>query len=257
MLILISPAKNLNFDPLDKDLDVTQPAFMKETRQLAKTAKGLSKGELKRLMNLSDKLTDLNYERFQSFKTPFTIDNAKPAALTFAGDVYQGLQASTLQPDDLDWAQDHLRILSGLYGLLRPLDLIQPYRLEMGRPLKTAKAEDLYGFWQDKLTRQVNKDLNGSKTLVNLASNEYFGAVDPDNIKGEIITPQFKEIRDGKARFISFSAKKARGTMARYIIDQRIEDPEDLKRFKRDGYKFNKTLSKGNQWVFTRTPKAA
>lgn len=257
MLILISPAKNLNFDPLERELEVTQPAFLKETRALAKTAKSLSKSQLKRLMNLSDKLTELNYERFQAFKTPFTLENAKPAALAFAGDVYQGLQASTLKSDDLNWAQDHLRILSGLYGLLRPLDLIQPYRLEMGRPLKTDQANDLYGFWQDKLTRQVNKDLNGSKTLVNLASNEYFGAIDPDKIKGEIITPQFKEIRDGKARFISFSAKKARGTMARYIIDQRIDEPEKLKGFKRDGYKFNKTLSKGTQWVFTRTPKAA
>ena len=257
MLILISPAKNLNFDPLERELEVTQPAFLKETRALAKTAKSLSKSQLKRLMNLSDKLTELNYERFQAFKTPFTLENAKPAALAFAGDVYQGLQASTLKSDDLNWAQDHLRILSGLYGLLRPLDLIQPYRLEMGRPLKTDQANDLYGFWQDKLTRQVNKDLNGSKTLVNLASNEYFGAIDPDKIKGEIITPQFKEIRDGKARFISFSAKKARGTMARYIIDQRIDEPEKLKGFKREGYKFNKTLSKGTQWVFTRTPKAA
>jgi len=257
MLILISPAKNLNFDPLDKDLEATQPAFLKETRQLAKTAKALSKGQLKRLMNLSDKLTDLNYERFQAFKTPFTIDNAKPAALAFAGDVYQGLEASTMKSADLDWAQDHLRILSGLYGLLRPLDLIQPYRLEMGRPLKTEKADNLYGFWQDKLTRQVNKDLNGSQTLVNLASNEYFGAIDPAKVKGDIITPQFKEIRDGKARFISFTAKKARGTMARYIIDKRIDDPEELKGFKRDGYRFNKSLSKGNNWVFTRTPPAA
>jgi len=257
MLILISPAKNLNFDPLERDLEVTQPAFLKETRQLAKTAKGLSKGQLKRLMNLSDKLTELNYERFQAFKTPFTIENAKPAALSFAGDVYQGLQASTLKAEDLNWAQDHLRILSGLYGLLRPLDLIQPYRLEMGRPLKTDQANDLYGFWKDKLTKQVNKDLNGSQTLVNLASNEYFGAIDPNKVKSEIITPQFKEIRDGKARFISFSAKKARGTMARYIIDKRIDQPEDLKGFKRDGYKFNKALSEGNQWVFTRTPKAA
>ena len=257
MLILISPAKNLNFDPLDRDLEVTQPAFLKETRQLAKAAKALSKGQLKQLMNLSDKLADLNYERFQSFKTPFTIDNAKPAALAFAGDVYQGLEAATMKPEDLNWAQDHLRILSGLYGLLRPLDLIQPYRLEMGRPLKTDKAGDLYGFWRDKLTQQVNKDLNGGKTLINLASNEYFGAIDPKQIKGEIITPQFKEIRDGKARFISFSAKKARGLMARHIVDKQIEEPEGLKTFRREGYRFNKSLSKGPQWVFTRHHKPA
>ena len=257
MLILISPAKNLNFDPVDRDLEVSQPRFLKETRELAKTAKALSKGELKQLMNLSDKLADLNYARFQAFKTPFTEDNAKPAVLAFAGDVYQGLEAATMTPADLSWAQDHLRILSGFYGLLRPLDLMQPYRMEMGRSLKTAKAKDLYGFWGDKLTKRINADLNGGETLINLASNEYFGAVDPKKIKGQIITPQFKEIRDGKARFISFSAKKARGLMARHIIDKRIESPEGLKTFRRDGYRFNKGLSKGATWVFTRPDKPA
>ena len=254
MLVLLSPAKNLNLDPSPSALNFSQPDLLKETRVLVKAAKSLSQAQLKTLMKVSDKLATLNYERFQSFKTPFTPDNAKQAALTFAGDVYQGLEAGTLKPADLDWAQDHLRILSGLYGLLRPLDLIQPYRLEMGRALKTQKAGNLYDFWGNKITNKVNTALaaSGDDTLVNLASDEYFNAVRADKIKGRLIRVNFKEIRDGKPRFISFNAKKARGLMARYMIDKRANTPAQLKKFNREGYRFNKELSQEDSWIFTR-----
>lgn len=255
MLVLLSPAKNLNFDPVTRDLPVSQPDFLKESRQLVKTARSLTKGELKKLMNLSDKLTELNYERFKAFKTPFTEDNAKPAGLTFAGDVYQGLDANTLSDADLTWAQDHIRILSGLYGLLRPLDLMQAYRLEMGRPLKTSKAEDLYGFWGSKLTKAINAAAD-DEAIINLASNEYFGAIQADKLQGRLITPQFKDIKDGKARVLSFFAKKARGLMARYIIENRLNDPQEIKGFHTEGYTFNAKLSDGDTWVFSRKQPA-
>lgn len=257
MLVLLSPAKNLNFDPPSIDSSFTQPAFLKETRELAKVTKGMTKGQIKKLMNINDKLATLNFERFQAFKTPFTADNAKPAALAFSGDVYQGFNANELTAEDLEWAQDHVRILSGFYGLLRPLDLIQPYRLEMGTSLKTAKGKDLYAFWGDKLTRNINASLKSiaEPTLVNLASNEYFNALDKDELKARIITPQFKDIKDGKARFIMFFAKKARGLLARYIVENRIDQPENMKDFAHEGYRFNRELSKGDTWVFSRKSK--
>ncbi len=257
MLVLLSPAKNLNFEPSPIETSFTQPEFLKETRVLAKVTKAMTKGKLKKLMNINDRLATLNFERFQAFKTPFTPDNAKPAALAFSGEVYQGLKATELSADDLEWAQHHVCILSGFYGLLRPLDLIQPYRLEMGTSLENPEGKDLYAFWGDKLTRRLNQVLSGTKdpTVVNLASKEYMNAVAKNKLKARIITPQFKDIKNGKARFVMFFAKKARGLLARYIIENRVEQAEDMKVFTRNGYKYDAQLSKGDDWVFSRQSK--
>ncbi len=257
MLALLSPAKSLDFSSAPPDVSQSQPACLKQTRTLASHLRALKKAELKKLLHVSDKLADLNYERFQAFKTPFTPQNAKQAALAFSGDVYQGLDAASLSAEELGWAQDHVRILSGFYGLLRPLDLIQPYRLEMGRALKTCAGDNLYAFWGDKLTRLAASaaSKSGEPTLINLASAEYFAALQPEKLKGSVITPGFREIRDGKPRFLSFFAKKARGMMARYIIQNRISRPEDLKSFDLEGYRYDKSLSDGDQWIFTRKGK--
>ncbi len=257
MIVLLSPAKNLNFDAPSVQASHSQPEFLKETRALAKVTKSMTKGQLKKLMHINDKLATLNFERFQAFKTPFTPDNAKQAALAFSGDAYQGLNANELSNSDLEWAQDHLRILSGFYGLLRPLDLIQPYRLEMGTSLKNPEGKDLYAFWGDKLTRKINQTLNGADEpiVVNLASNEYFNALDKDKLKARIVTPQFKDIKNGKARFLMFFAKKARGIMACYIIQNRLEQPDDIKKFEHEGYCYNAELTKADNWVFSRESK--
>jgi len=254
MLVLLSPAKDMNLDPPPDGLGHSMPELMKETRQLVDAVRRLSKADLKRLMHVNDKLAALNHERFRAFSTPFTPDNAKQAALAFAGDVYRGLDATTLTADDLAWAQDHVRILSGLFGLLRPLDLIQPYRLEMGLPLKTERGATLYEFWGTKLTDKVNDALKrmGGATIVNLASHEYFGAVDAARLKGRLVTPQFKEVRDGKARSLQFFLKKARGLMARFIVQNRIEDAAALKDFNAEGYRIDARLSDGDTWVFAR-----
>lgn len=259
MLVLLSPAKNMKFDPMGPDVGFTQPELLEDAKQLATAARALSQAQLKRLMNISDKLAALNYERFQAFITPFTPDNARPAALTFNGDAFRGLDADSLTPGDLAWAQDHLRILSGLYGLLRPLDLIQPYRLEMGRSLANPRGDDLYAFWATKLTGQVNQAMarSDSEIIVNLASKEYFSALESDDLKGRVITPQFKEIRNGKAQSLSFFMKKARGLMTRYIIQHRLDDASKLKKFDLEGYRFNPSLSEGDIWVFTRQEGAA
>jgi len=257
MLALLSPAKSLDFTPPPLDLGHSQPACLKQTRILAAHLRTLKKAELKNLLKVSDKLADLNYQRYQAFKTPFTPENAKQAALAFSGDVYQGLDATSLSAEDLKWAQDHLRILSGFYGLLRPLDLIQPYRLEMGRALKTPSGDNLYSFWDDKLTLLAAKiaHQNGEPTIINLASNEYFAALQTEKLKSRLITPGFREIRDGSPRFLSFFAKKARGLMARYLIQNRISHAEDLKSFNLEGYRYDKKLSDGEQWIFSRQKK--
>lgn len=254
MLVLLSPAKNMNFDPLTYELDHTQPELMSDARKLAGTAKGLTVGELQSLMGINDDLARLNYERFQSFKARQTPQNALQAALAFNGEVYRGLDARTLGREDLAWAQDHVRILSGLYGALRPLDLIQPYRLEMGRRLKTGAGSTLYDFWDDRITRLLNKAVkkSGSEVVLNLASNEYFSAVKRDKLKGRLVTVDFKEVRMGVAKSLMVYTKKARGLMARYVIERRLNDPEDIKDFTVEGYRFNSTLSKGDKWIFTR-----
>ncbi|MCU7807516.1 MAG: peroxide stress protein YaaA, partial [Candidatus Thiodiazotropha sp. (ex Semelilucina semeliformis)] len=203
---------------------------------------------------LSMKLSALNFDRYHDWRMPFTTKNAKQAALAMKGDVYTGLDAESLKVDDLKFAQQHLRILSGLYGVLRPLDLMQPYRLEMGTKLPNEQGKDLYAFWGETITQAINKALKaqGDDILVNLASNEYYKSIKPKLVKGRIITPQFKEKKNGTYRMIGVFAKKARGLMSRYIIENRLEDPEQIKGFKTDGYRFSKQQSKDDQWVFIR-----
>ena len=254
MLILLSPAKNLNFDEARDAPKPTKPSLRKDTAELAETTRKLTPGKLKSMMKISDDLAKLNYERFQAFKTSGRVAGAKPAALAFNGEVYWGLEAKSLNEDDLEFAQGHLRILSGLYGLLRPLDAIQPYRLEMGSSLKNSRGKNLYEFWGDKIAKEINKTLKGheDKTIVNLASKEYFGAVDAKTLKGRVITPVFKDEKDGKLRALQFFAKRARGSMARWAIQNHITDAEDLKKAKVDNYTYKKSLSTDDVWMFTR-----
>lgn len=253
MLILISPAKSLDFETKPSTEKYTQPSFLKESRQLNRELKKLSPKDLSQLMSISDKLGELNFERNQKWKTPFSPENAKQAVLAFTGDVYQGLQASDLSEKELDVAQEKIRILSGLYGLLKPLDLIQAYRLEMGTKFGVNGSNDLYGFWQDKITKAVNKELKQvGGPLVNLASNEYYKVVDSKKIRAEIISPAFKDLKNGQYKIISFYAKKARGLMSRFVVKNNITNAEDLKAFDLEGYYFNNELSKGKDWIFTR-----
>lgn len=254
MLVVVSPAKKLDTTLKDNDLDHSQPLFLDEAQKLVGVARKLSRGDLGRLMNISDKLADLNHERFKAFSTPFTTDNAKQAVLAFTGDTYVGLDAGSLGKDDLEYANNHLRILSGLYGLLRPLDLMQPYRLEMGTKLSNPGGEDLYDFWGDRITDAINDAIEGEKdpVVVNLASNEYIKAVRPARLNARFITPVFKEVRDGQARVLGMVAKRARGMMARYIIENRIEKVEDLTRFDKDGYRFMPDLSDNSRLEFHR-----
>jgi uncharacterized protein len=263
MLALISPAKKLNYD-FDPVIDThTQPDFLPDAEKLAVTARRLSRTKLARTMNLSDSLADLNWHRFQAFHTPFDMDNARQAALVFNGDTYLGLDAHSLTEQDMDYAQSHLRILSGLYGLLRPLDLVQPYRLEMGARFKPARRNDLYDFWGSRLTDAVNEAVSdhAEKTVVNLASNEYFKAVKPKELKSDLLTIDFREIKDGQTRMIGTFAKQARGMMARYIIQNRVEKSADLKAFNSGGYKYQADQSSDHVWTFTRpqppSPNAA
>lgn len=254
MLILISPAKKLDFDTPAKCASYTEPAFQEHSQELVRIAKTLKKSDLARLMKLSDNLAELNYVRYQSFQPKFTPDNAKQAAYAFRGDTYVGLDADTLSEDDIHYAQDHLRILSGLYGLLRPLDLMQPYRLEMGTKFATEKGEDLYDFWGDTLTHAVNDDTKGHScpSVINLASNEYIKAIQKKKLSVDFITPHFKEIKDGTPKTIGIFAKRARGMMARYIIQNRVDDVAGLKKFNDGGYQYQEDPSTDNDIVFTR-----
>jgi cytoplasmic iron level regulating protein YaaA (DUF328/UPF0246 family) len=254
MLAIISPAKKLNFES-DATLSAhSQPKFIKNACKLAASARKLSRSQLAKTMKISENLADLNYKRFQSFKTPFNLSNARQAAIVFNGDTYVGLQAPTFNENDFNFAQEHLRILSGLYGLLRPLDLIQPYRLEMGARFSPPNKKDLYDFWSTQLTVSINMELesHAHKSIINLASNEYFKVIDKKKLCGHIITPAFKEIKDGETRVIGMYAKQARGMMARYMIQNRIETAEDLKKFDFGGYKFQKSPSNAVNWIFTR-----
>ena len=257
MLFVLSPAKALDFSAPQKLLPMTAPQFDADVIELAKTTRKLTVADLKRLMSLSDNLAELNRARFQAFD-PESEDGLQ-AALAFNGDVYSGLQARTLAKADLDWAQDHLRILSGLYGLLRPLDVIQPYRLEMGTRLKTRRGATLYDFWSDRIAKALNlagQD-HADPTLVNLASQEYFGAVDAQALKLPILNIRFLEEKDGHARIVSFYAKKARGLMARYAIDNRITRADDLRGFDLEGYGFVAAQSQPGEWTFSRQQPAA
>ncbi|PKN59111.1 MAG: peroxide stress protein YaaA [Deltaproteobacteria bacterium HGW-Deltaproteobacteria-14] len=259
MLAVLSPAKSLDLEPTDRALDFTQPALLDETLALMRTTRKLKPADLARLMSISDKLAELNYDRFQAFETPFTAANAKPAALMFAGDTYAGLKAPELDDDALRWAQDHLGILSGLYGLIRPLDLIQPYRLEMGTRLATRRGANLYSFWGDRITKRINAmtEAHADRTLVNLASNEYFKAVRPEHLAGGVVTAVFKEIKDGQPRMIGLTAKRARGMMARWIVAGRVDRREGLKDFAVDDYAFQPALSSDTDWVYTRAWRTA
>lgn len=254
MLIVLSPAKNLDFTPAHDVPSPTQPAFLDDARTLGDVAKKLSPARLKKLMGISDALADLNHERFQAFRGDGMSNSQKPAALAFNGDVYLGLDAKTLTADDLAFAQDHVAILSGLYGLLRPLDLIEPYRLEMGSKLKNPHGPNLYAFWGDRLAQAIDNRLHGhpDETLVNLASKEYFSAVDPKALNAPVITPIFKEEKDGALRQLQFYAKRARGLMARWAIENRITRAIDLKDFTVDGYTFRKSASTDTIWLFAR-----
>lgn len=254
MLMVISPAKTLDFESPLATQRFTQSTLLEKSQQLIDVARDLSPAQIGSLMNISDKLAHLNAERFNQWQPPFTLDNARQAILAFKGDVYTGLQAETFSEADFDFAQQHLRMLSGLYGMLRPLDLMQPYRLEMGIKLANPAAKDLYGFWGDLLTQKLNEAMaeQGDEVLINLASDEYFKAVKPKQLNGELIKPVFLDEKSGKFKVISFYAKKARGLMSRYVIQNRLSKPEQLKEFDVDGYFFAADESKGNELVFKR-----
>ncbi len=254
MLMVISPAKTLDFSNKPATRRCTKPQFLNDSERLINHLRKYSTTELAKLMKLSEKLAQLNHERYQSWGPNFTTDNSKQAVLAMKGDVYVGLDADSFNQGDFDFAQKHLRILSGLYGVLRPLDLMQAYRLEMGTKLETDAGTNLYQFWGDALTNQINKTLTkqGNDVLVNLASNEYFKAIKPKLVNGRIITPQFKEKKSDGYIMIGVFAKKARGMMARYIIKNRITKIDSLKDFDSSGYKFNKSQSDRDNWVFTR-----
>lgn len=253
MLIALSPAKRLDFTEADPALPASERRFRDDTANLSRTARARTVAELRRLMGISDDLARLNRERFQAFQ-PDSLDGVQ-AAFAFAGDVYEGLHARDLDAGGLTFAQDHIRILSGLYGLLRPLDRIQPYRLEMGTRLKTRRGSSLYDFWGDRISKMLNADAEGhdDPTLVNLASQEYFGAVDARALKLPVVTCHFREGTTDESRIISFFAKRARGTMARFAVDKRLERAEDLKAFDRDGYRFDKAGSSQTDWIFIRS----
>ena len=254
MLIVISPAKTLDFSASSTAPKATKPVLLNESADLVNDLRDYSPDDLVSLMGISHKLGELNNQRYLNWSMPFTKDNAKQALLAFRGDVYTGLDADSFSHDDFEFAQQHLRILSGLYGVLRPLDLIQPYRLEMGTRLKNQRGANLYDFWGDKPTHLINKQLKAldSSCLVNLASNEYFKSINSKAVSAPIITPVFKDYKNGDYKIISFFAKKARGLMSAYIIKNQITDPALLKQFSVDGYKYDKAASSPSEWVFLR-----
>lgn len=254
MLLVISPAKTLDYEtPVATALHTT-PDYLDDAAILVKRARQYSVEEVMALMAVSEKIAKLNVARFQAWCRPVSVQNARQALLAFKGDVYVGLDAANFDDGDLEFAQQHLRILSGLYGLLRPLDLMRPYRLEMGRKIDTVRGKNLYEFWGSRITEGLNRQLqqSGSRYLINLASNEYFKAVQPRLLQAEIITPIFKEYKGGEYKTLGVYAKKARGRLSRYIIKNRLSDPQAIKAFKQDRYNFNPSLSSGNHWVFTR-----
>ncbi|CAH0532668.1 Peroxide stress resistance protein YaaA [Vibrio stylophorae] len=254
MLIVVSPAKTLDYEtPLPTDR-YTQPAFLDQSAQLIERCRTLTPVDIAKLMKVSDKIASLNAVRFADWAQPFSPDNARPAIFAFKGDVYTGLDAFSLSEASLAWAQQHFRMLSGLYGILKPLDLMQPYRLEMGTKLDNIKGANLYQFWGSQLAEALNQELAAEETpvLINLASNEYFKAVPTKALKAQVITPVFKDLKNGQYKMISFFAKKARGMMARYLMDQQATSPEIIKSFDVAGYYFVPELSTTTEWVFHR-----
>ncbi|RDY58143.1 peroxide stress protein YaaA [Flagellimonas nanhaiensis] len=253
MKIVISPAKSLDFETALPTSQFSQPLFLEQAEKLNAVLAKKKPKALSELMSISNKLAELNWERNQQFSTPFTQDNARPAVYSFNGDVYQGLDAYSIPEEKLEKLQGTLRILSGLYGILKPLDLIQPYRLEMGTKLKVGRKKNLYEFWQKQLTERLNNELEDNELFVNLASNEYFGAIDEKGLKVPVITPIFKDWKNDKLKVISFFAKKARGSMVRYILDTDAQNLEDIKGFDYDDYHFSQEHAlKENQPVFVR-----
>ncbi|MCI3908498.1 peroxide stress protein YaaA [Pseudomonas viridiflava] len=254
MLMVISPAKTLDFETPPTTKRFTQPQYLDHSQELISQLRELAPAQIAELMHLSDKLAGLNAARFGSWTPDFTPENAKQALLAFKGDVYTGLQAETLSEDQLDYAQKHLRMLSGLYGLLRPLDLMQPYRLEMGTRLANARGKDLYAFWGTRISEWLNEALadQGDDLLLNLASTEYFSAVKRSALNARIIDIEFKDLKNGQYKIISFYAKKARGMMSRFVIEERIDSPEALRAFDVQGYRYNAELSTPSKLVFLR-----
>ncbi|WP_404437411.1 peroxide stress protein YaaA [Stutzerimonas chloritidismutans] len=258
MLMVISPAKTLDYDTPPTTKRFTQPEHLDHAQQLIDQLRDLSPQQISELMHLSDKLAALNVARYGSWTPDFTADNAKQALLAFKGDVYTGLNASDFSEQDFDYAQKHLRMLSGLYGILRPLDLMQPYRLEMGTKLANVRGKDLYAFWGERISTWLNNALTaqGDDVLLNLASNEYFGAVKRNALNARVIDVDFKDMKNGQYKIISFYAKKARGLMTRYVIRERIERPEQLKNFNYDGYRYSPDDSSTDHLVFLRDAQA-
>ncbi|MCB1666863.1 MAG: peroxide stress protein YaaA [Porticoccaceae bacterium] len=259
MLLVISPAKTLDYETQPTTQAHSTPDFLADSEELILKLRALSPPQISELMGISDKLGDLNFGRYLNWQLPFTMANAKQAVLAFKGDVYTGLQADQLSEVELQWAQQHLRILSGLYGVLRPLDLMQPYRLEMGIRFANNRGKNLYEFWGEKITQALNAQLKQqhSETLINLASNEYFKSVKTGSLNAEVITPVFKDWKGDKYKVISFFAKKARGLMCQYIIKNRIETAEAIKKFDLGGYQYNEAMSSAREWVFCRDEKSA
>lgn len=252
MKIVISPAKTLDFKSNLPTTRGTQPPFLETTTKVNRKLARMSRRELSELMGISDKLAELNHSRYQEFEEVHTPENSRPAVYAFAGDVYTGLDAYTMATENLDRLQERLRILSGFYGLLRPLDLVQPHRLEMGTDLSVGRKKNLYDLWREEITSELNRELKEHDLFVNLASGEYFKAVDKKKLQGTVITPVFKDYKNGKLKVISFFAKKARGAMVRYLIDRDIQSLDGIKGFDTDGYRFSEEESAGNELVFTR-----
>lgn len=252
MLIVLSPAKRLDFESAPHVTGHTQPRFLSQARTLVELLKKMDTREIASLMSISDPLAALNAARFGQWQPPFRPRNARQAVLAYAGDVYEGLDAGSLDESDLDWAQKHVRVISGLYGLLRPLDLIQPYRLEMGTRLRNASGVGLYAFWGDRLSRAIDEELasHAAPVLVNLASVEYFKAL--AGLRARVVQPVFQQRRPDGWKVVAFAAKRARGTMTRYAIERRIDDPLALQGFDTDGYRFEPTVSTESSWVFRR-----
>jgi cytoplasmic iron level regulating protein YaaA (DUF328/UPF0246 family) len=252
MLMVVSPAKTLDYETELPINEFTQPEMLGESQQLIDQLKKLTPIDVASLMKLSDKLADLNVNRFAHWKQPFNVNNARPAIYAFKGDVYTGLDAYSFNKKEMAFSQKHLRILSGLYGLLKPLDLIQPYRLEMGIKFANKEGDNLYDFWGDKITNKLNENLKTGEVILNLASNEYFKSVKTTSLKGEVITPVFKDQKNGQYKIISFYAKKARGMMVQYVVKNKINDVEAIKQFDVAGYRFSELQSKDSDWVFLR-----
>lgn len=258
MLMVISPAKTLDYDTPPTTRHFTQPNFLADSLELIENLRKKSPADIAELMHISDTLSVLNVGRYAEWQPPFDLSNAKQAVLAFMGDVYEGLNAGDLDHKELDYLQNHLRVLSGLYGLLRPLDLMQPYRLEMGTKLQNARGKNLYEFWHDKITETLNTILleNDEPVLVNLASDEYFKAVRPKKLSARVITPVFQDLKNGHYKIISFYAKRARGLMVRWAVKHQVTDVSQLKGFDYEGYTFTPEASDATHWVFRRDPES-